>query len=292
MNPVRHDFIASCLAETQSRPERSSSGGSGDYASSDTKGNGSAGNSTRDPGLKYLDIGCGGGIFAESMARTIPPDTTFPTDNGTTVTPQTQTQTRASSLLAIDPSPDMIDVALSHARKDPTLHSHLRTGRFRYENRSLEDLVSKSNSSSSPSSSPSFDVITLFEVLEHTSSPRSFLAQCLRILNRGGWLIGSTIARTWPSFVVNQVIAEATWPIGVVPRGTHEWSKFVNADEVKGWAEEGLMATRGGEGLEEAYASQMGWRSIGAVYVPGLGWKLVPGGEAWGNYFWGVQKTV
>jgi 2-polyprenyl-6-hydroxyphenyl methylase/3-demethylubiquinone-9 3-methyltransferase len=296
MNPIRHDFIASCLADSTPAPVPT--------AQAQAK-------QQQQRGLKYLDVGCGGGIFAESLARTIPLDSNSPSSTALS------NQTHASSLLAIDPSPDMIELALQHARKDPTLHSHLQTGKFGYANTTLEDIASSSSSSSSPS--PSFDVVTLFEVLEHvdphTSSPRAFVEQCLRLVAPGGWLIGSTIARTWPSYVINQVIAEAPWPIGVVPPGTHEWSKFVNPDELKGWAEDALVrdesrtksttvrearegaAAGGGGGAEplrgepvsKAY-TRATWKCVGTVYAPGLGWKLVPGSESWGNYFWGIQK--
>jgi 2-polyprenyl-6-hydroxyphenyl methylase/3-demethylubiquinone-9 3-methyltransferase len=141
-------------------------------------------------------------------------------------------------------------------------------------------------------------MVTLFEVIEHidptTTTPQAFLSNCLRALKPGGWLIGSTISRTFPSFLLNQVIAEAPWPIGVVPRGTHEWSKFVNPPELHAWAQEGLMraadsaATRGGPSALEG----MKWKCMGTIYVPGLGWKMVPGSESWGNYFWAVKKGV
>lgn len=139
-----------------------------------------------------------------------------------------------------------------------------------------------------------FDIVTIFEVLEHvdptTSSPRAFLAQCLDLVRPGGWVVGSTIARTWPSFMINNVIAEAPWPIGVVPPGTHEWAKFVNADEIRMWAEEALVReSYAGENVSKAYPG-LGWRCEGAMYFPGLGWKFVPGAEKWGNYFWGIQK--
>ncbi|EFR03908.1 hexaprenyldihydroxybenzoate methyltransferase [Nannizzia gypsea CBS 118893] len=225
MNPLRHDFIASCLGQQQQKE-----GGSG---------------------LRYLDIGCGGGIFAESLARTIPSSSSA-----------SSTGTNATSLLAIDPSPVMIEIALSHARKDPALHNHLQTGRFEYRNTSMEELEG------STQADERFDVVTLFEVLEHVdperSSPRAFLQKCLDLVAPGGWLVGSTIARTLPAYVVNQVIAEAPWPIGVVRRERHEWSKFCVSEELLGRVK-GL----GGSG----------------------GWKMVPGTESWGNYFWGIRKA-
>ncbi|EZF30296.1 3-demethylubiquinone-9 3-O-methyltransferase [Trichophyton interdigitale H6] len=244
MNPLRHDFIASCVGQEQQQQQDQNQ---------------------KQGGLRYLDIGCGGGIFAESLARTIP----IPA----TPCSKERTSSNASSLLAIDPSPVMIELALSHARKDPMLHQHLRTGAFEYRNTSLEDL-------STASDAGKFDVVTLFEVLEHVdphhSSARAFVKRCLDLVEPGGWLVGSTIARTMPAYVVNQVIAEAPWPIGVVPRGTHEWSKFVNPEELRGWVE------GEGEGVE--------WRCVGAMYAPGMGWRMVPGAESWGNYFWGIRR--
>jgi 2-polyprenyl-6-hydroxyphenyl methylase/3-demethylubiquinone-9 3-methyltransferase len=197
-------------------------------------------------------------------------------------------------MTAVDPSATLIQIASEHGRMDPTVDAHLRSGKFRYLNTTLEDVLS----SSKPEQPAQFDMVTLFEVIEHidptTTTPQAFLANCLRVLKPGGWLIGSTIARTFPSWILNQVIAEAPWPIGVVPRGTHEWSKFVNPPELKSWAQEGLMRaadtgiSRGGPGDLEG----MRWKCVGTIYVPGLGWKIVPGSEDWGNYFWAVKKGV
>ena len=215
MNPLRHEFIASCLSD------------------SPPSGPSTAAN------LNYLDIGCGGGIFAESLARTIPLD---PSSQAPAPTP-----TRAASMTAIDPTTQLIQIARDHARMDPTVEAHMRSGRFKYLNTTLEDVLAGSvtDTSSTPSTHQQFDMVTLFEVIEHidptTTTPQAFLANCLRALKPGGWLIGSTISRTFPSWILNQVIAEAPWPIGVVPRGTHEWSKFVNPSELYSWAQEGLM---------------------------------------------------
>ena len=296
MNPLRHEFIASCLADNPPTTPLDTQ-----TPTIENRAN-----------LHYLDIGCGGGIFAESLARTIPLD------------PATAalTPTRAASMTAIDPTTTLIQIARDHARMDPTVHAHLSSGRFRYLNTTLEDLLASTHTStltepaaqasalaqdlsiptfssdSSPSANPQFDVVTLFEVIEHidpkTTTPQVFLANCLRALKPGGWLIGSTISRTFSSWLLNQVIAEAPWPIGVVPRGTHDWSKFVNPTELHSWAQEGMMraadtgVTRGGPGSLDG----MQWKCVGAVYVPGLGWKMVPGSEDWGNYFWAVKKGV
>ncbi|KAI9931290.1 hypothetical protein ASPWEDRAFT_228051 [Aspergillus wentii DTO 134E9] len=270
MNPLRHDFIASCLADAP--PLRDSETNSSPAT------------------LRYLDVGCGGGIFAESLARTI-----APTPSSSAATP-----TRAASINAIDPSTTLIQIARDHARIDPTVNAHLRDGRFNYQNRTLEDVVASTTPTpeSAAKEEANYDVVTLFEVLEHidpsTSSPLSFLSNCLRLLRPGGWLIGSTISRSFPSFLVNQVIAEAPWPIGVVPRGTHEWSKFVNADEVQGWVQEGLMRIQDGAAQKAGRQALEGmkWKCTGVMYFPGIGWKMVNGSEDWGNYFWAVRRGV
>lgn len=284
MNPLRHDFIASCLEES------------------------SPASSSDQPGLRYLDVGCGGGIFAESLARTLASRPSSSSSSAAAAAATAPSRTNAASILAIDPSADLIEIARNHARRDPTLVEHMRTGRFRYENTTLESLSAEVEASESKeksdqgssalSSDGRFDVITLFEVIEHvdpsTSSPRAFLTHCFRLLRPGGWLVGSTIARTVPSFVVNKMIAEAPWPLGVVPPGTHEWSKFVNADELRGWAEEGLMRACDGPASRAGAAALEGmkWKCAGVVYFPGWGWKMVDGGEDWGNYFWAVRRGV
>lgn len=269
MNPLRHDFIASCLSDSPP-PLTNTENPSPPPANS----------------LRYLDVGCGGGIFAESLARTIPTDANSPS----------QTVTQAASITAIDPTSALIKVARDHARTDPKVEGHLRSGKFTYKNCTLEDLLATMHKTPGKQK---FDVVTLFEVLEHVdsntgSSPLAFLTNCLRVLRPGGWLVGSTIARTFPSFLVNQVIAEAPWPIGVVPKGTHEWSKFVNPDELYGWAQEGLMRSQDGVAVRGGSDALQGmrWKCSGVMYFPGIGWKFVPGSEEWGNYFWAIRKGV
>ena len=95
----------------------------------------------------------------------------------------------------------------------------------------------------------------------------------------GGWLVLSTIARTWTSWFTTKLIAEDV--VGIVPRGTHEWDRYINADELQKW-----FVSR------EGWGSGGGLKIMGVVYVPGLGWKTVHKGEQWGNYFFGVRKDV
>ena len=228
MNPLRHDFIRSCLASTPQAP---------------------TGN-----GLHYLDVGCGGGIFAESAARLL--DT--------------------ASVTGIDPSEEVLKVARAHARRDPTLAGAADDGRtdarLGYLSTTIEGL-----SSNSAHRSEGYDVLSLFEVLEHVPSPSNFLTHCASHIKPGGWLILSTIARTWTSWLVTKVAAEDL--LRMVPRGTHDWWKYLNETEVREWFDQGER--RGKWELP---------RAMGVMYVPGLGWKEVRGGEEWGNYFFGIRK--
>lgn len=218
MNPHRHTFIRACLSSTVTPPPP-------------------------DQRLKYLDIGCGGGIFAESAARL----------------PSTL------SVTAIDPSPEVLAVAQAHRRCDPLL---TRPGRLTYLNTSVEGLPAPRGRDDQ------YDVVTLFEVLEHIERPAAFLANILPHVRPGGWFVCSTIARTWTSWLTTKVVAEEV--IRLVPRGTHEWSQYVDEEELRAW-----------------FAKQEGWgnpRAMGVVYVPGLGWREVKGSEKLGNYFFAVRK--
>ncbi|RYP86139.1 hypothetical protein DL769_000817 [Monosporascus sp. CRB-8-3] len=221
MNPLRHDFIRACRSSVSD--------------------NVPPGSSKR--GLRYLDIGCGGGIFAESAARL--PDT--------------------ASVTAIDPSPEVLSVARAHARRDPAL----RPSRLSYANTSIESLPVPEDGG--------YDVVSVFEVLEHVASPASFLDRCASFVRPGGWLVLSTIARTRTSWFTTNLVAEDL--LRIVPRGTHDWHKYVNEDELRA----------------HFLRKRTGWadpRCMGVVYVPGLGWKEVSGSEKFGNYFFAVRRVA
>ncbi|KAK5028002.1 Hexaprenyldihydroxybenzoate methyltransferase, mitochondrial [Exophiala sideris] len=188
---------------------------------------------------------CGGGIFASSAARL----------------PSTSTVT------AIDPTELVIEVAKSNQRTDPALSPP----KLRYLNCAIEDLPIPA------SDDQKVDIITLFEVLEHIDSPSSFIDLAIPHLKPGGWIIGSTIARSPMSYLTTKLIAEAPL-IGVVPAGTHDWNKYINPSELRGYFETRAPGTWGD------------FRTQGVIYVPALGWKAVNKSEDLGNYFFGVQK--
>jgi polyprenyldihydroxybenzoate methyltransferase / 3-demethylubiquinol 3-O-methyltransferase len=229
MNPLRHTFISSCLSSNTTSQLA--------YPNHEKK-------------ITYLDIGCGGGIFAESAARL----------------------SHTSTVTAIDPTPSVLAVAKAHQRTDPALAEPKLT----YLNKAIEDLPIPDEVDDKA------DILTLFEVLEHIDHPSTFLQSCIPHLAPGGWIIGSTIARSPLSFLTTKIIAEAP-VVGVVPRGTHDWNKYINPEELKGWFDK-----RGATRSTEEKWGQL--RTQGVVYLPGWGWKMVDGTEGLGNYFFGVQR--
>jgi 2-polyprenyl-6-hydroxyphenyl methylase/3-demethylubiquinone-9 3-methyltransferase len=221
MNPLRHDFIRACLSSSPT-------------------------SSSTPTALRYLDVGCGGGIFAESAARL----------------PSTL------SVTAIDPSSTILAVARSHARRDPALGLGKK---LVYLNETIESLPLPALQADR------FDVVSLFEVVEHVDYPAAFLDRVGQFVKPGGWLVLSTIARTWTSWVTTNLVAEDL--LGVVPKGTHDWNKYINEAELRRYF----------EGKGGVWGVPM---VMGVVYVPGLGWKQVRGSEKVGNYFFGVQRVA
>ncbi|PBP25308.1 3-demethylubiquinone-9 3-O-methyltransferase [Diplocarpon rosae] len=152
---------------------------------------------------------------------------------------------------------------MAHARQDPGLK-----GKLTYLNMSIEQLPKPR------SVEEQYDVLSVFEVIEHITHPAEFLGLCTPFVKPGGWIVMSTIARTWTSWLTTKVVAEDL--VGMVPRGTHDWEKYINQDELRGH-----------------FLKEGGWHGpmvMGVVYVPGLGWKEVAGSEQLGNYFFAIRR--
>lgn len=145
-------------------------------------------------GKKVLDVGCGGGILAESMAI-----------SGANVT-------------GIDISEMPIAAAKLHQLESGTDHLiyHLTT---------VEDLCEKESSS--------FDIVTCMEMLEHVPHPEVTVIACAKLLKPGGHLFLSTINRTLKAYLI--AIISAEYILGMLPRGTHEYHKFIKPSEVSYW---------------------------------------------------------
>ena len=140
-------------------------------------------------GLTAIDIGCGGGLVAEPLARM-----------GATVT-------------AIDPSERNIAIAKSHAETQD-LAIDYRAAR-------VEDLVAEGRS---------FDIVACLEVVEHVPDPAKFVAECAALVAPGGIAVFSTLNRTLKAWAL--AIVGAEYVLGWLPRGTHQWDRFITPEEL------------------------------------------------------------
>ena len=75
-----------------------------------------------------------------------------------------------------------------------------------------------------------FDIVLAMEVVEHVTDVGAFLSRCAAVLKPGGMMVVSTLNRNWKSFAL--AIVGAEYVLRWLPRGTHEWSKFVTPDEL------------------------------------------------------------
>jgi 2-polyprenyl-6-hydroxyphenyl methylase/3-demethylubiquinone-9 3-methyltransferase len=143
-------------------------------------------------GLSVLDIGCGGGLISEPLARM-----------GATVT-------------GIDPGERNIRIARSHA--DPQgLAITYRCG-------TAEDLAAEG---------AQFDVVACLEVVEHVPDPAAFIGTCAGLVRPGGLMVASTINRNLKSYALAIIAAE--YILGWLPRGTHQWDRFITPGELAGF---------------------------------------------------------
>ncbi|KAI3404223.2 COQ3 [Candida oxycetoniae] len=192
--------------------------------------------------LRVLDVGCGGGILAESMAR-LP---------------------FVEKVKGVDLSSNVIEAAEIHKEKDPMLWDKLE-----YEQASLETIPQSSK----------YDVITMFEVLEHVDYPSRMLQEGLQRLKVGGWLFLSTINRDPISWFTTIFMGEHL--LRIVPVGTHTLEKYINQNEIKDWLEEDLER-------KKQFKVEV---TKGCAYIPSYGWKFTSCPDV-GNYFMAIQRKV
>jgi 2-polyprenyl-6-hydroxyphenyl methylase/3-demethylubiquinone-9 3-methyltransferase len=158
-------------------------------------------------GKKVLDVGCGGGILAEAMAR------------------------RGAEVLGIDLAVKPLRVAQLHALEAGALSVD-------YREVSAEALAAERPQA--------FDVVTCMEMLEHVPDPSSVVRACATLAKPGGWIFFSTINRNLKSFLFAIVGAEHV--LNLLPKGTHEYAKFIRPSELARWCREGgldVQQTRG-----------------------------------------------
>jgi 2-polyprenyl-6-hydroxyphenyl methylase/3-demethylubiquinone-9 3-methyltransferase len=140
-------------------------------------------------GLRILDIGCGGGLLSEPMARL------------------------GADVVGADAAERNIPVAQIHAEQSGL--------KIDYRHTTAEALAAAGER---------FDVVLNMEVVEHVADPLGYLTACQELLKPGGLMICSTINRNPKSFAM--AIVGAEYVMRWLPKGTHEWSKFITPDEL------------------------------------------------------------
>ena len=171
-------------------------------------------------GKKVLDVGCGGGILAEAMAR------------------------HGAEVLGIDLASKSLKVAQLHA-----LESGLAN--VAYREVAVEALAAERPAS--------FDVVTCMEMLEHVPDPASVVKACADLVKPGGWVFFSTLNRNPKSFLF--AIVGAEYVLNLLPRGTHEFAKFIKPSELASFCRQAGLDLQGTRGMEYNPLTKRYWLS-------------------------------
>lgn len=145
-------------------------------------------------GKLALDIGCGGGLLSEAMAK------------------------EGAQVTGIDLANEALEAARQHAAETGT--------KAEYRSIAAEDLARESPQH--------FDLVTCLEMLEHVPQPESVVTACAQLTKPGGTVVFSTLNRNPKSFAL--AILGAEYLLNIVPRGTHEYAKFIRPSELERWA--------------------------------------------------------
>lgn len=175
-------------------------------------------------GLRILDIGCGGGILSEPLARL------------------------GAQVTGLDAAEENIKIAQEHADQDAEIRERLT-----YEAVTAEEFCRRNPEMQ-------FDAVVASEVIEHVDQQPLFVKTCSQLVRERGSLFFTTLNRTQESYMAGIVAAE--YVLRLLPRGTHDWHKFVQPEELETWLEAVGCRTCSVQGM---------------VYLPGLNsWHWIP----------------
>lgn len=166
---------------------------------------------------KVVDIGCGGGILAESMAAA------------------------GADVVGID----MAEGPLAVAR----LHQMESGVEVDYRQSTAEDLAG--------AEAGTYDVVTCLEMLEHVPDPSAVIRSCAELVKPGGDVFFSTINRNPKSFVF--AIVGAEYILNLLPKGTHEYDKFIRPSELEQWARDAGLELQASMGLHYNPLTKVYW---------------------------------
>lgn len=171
-------------------------------------------------GQRVLDVGCGGGILADAMAR------------------------QGAQVLGIDLATKSLKVAQLHALE-------AETPNVQYREVSAEALAAEQPGQ--------FDVVTCMEMLEHVPDPASIVRACATLVKPGGWVFFSTLNRNPKAFLF--AIVGAEYVLNLLPRGTHEYAKFIKPSELAGHCRQAGLDVQGSKGMEYNPLTRRYWLS-------------------------------
>ncbi|XP_065332301.1 ubiquinone biosynthesis O-methyltransferase, mitochondrial isoform X2 [Cloeon dipterum] len=160
-------------------------------------------------GLNILDVGCGGGILAEPLARI------------------------GANVVGLDASEEAVQVAEQHAKLDTTL-----SDRLKYRHGTLEELAEEGQV---------YDAVVMSEVLEHMNNPKHCLQLASNLVKPGGSIFLTTLNRSCVSWLGGIIAAE--YLLRLVPPGTHDWNKFLSPLEVENMLSDSDCTTRSIHGM-------------------------------------------
>ena len=158
-------------------------------------------------GKSVVDVGCGGGILAESMAR------------------------KGARVTGIDLSEKALKVADLHGMESGI--------QVRYEKIAAEDLAAREPGQ--------FDVVTCMEMLEHVPDPASIVRACTAMVKPGGHVFFSTLNRNPKAYLF--AIIGAEYLLRMLPKGTHDYAKFITPAELARFIREAGLELDGFKGL-------------------------------------------